>query len=248
MKIFKKLGLMVGDENKIIYFGIPDSDDEIEEMHKLRYSIYSQKKYIEERDHALDIDEYDDGNRSTYFIAKLDNKIIGTVRLIIDDILPTEKAFAFENPKELLKLGKNNRCELGRLIIRPYNKEKNLYLPRNIILLFLIYCIVLHSEDKNIYYGYSFVKESLLKKMKKLKIPITEIENFKQIYPEGAILHKYFMQNHDKVVPIYFLTDNVKSYITKVVHRKKLFKKINQDTFILNDSLYNKFLRRIKIL
>jgi len=248
MKIMKELQLKANGENKLIYFGVPNNDSEILEMHKLRYEIYSKKDYIDKEKFkdGVEKDEYDLDKKSHYFIAKIDDRIIGSVRLIRDHYLPTEKDFKFEEPEEMKNISREQRGEVGRLVITPYSKET--YLPRNIILLFLIDCLLKFSVENNIEGGYSFVKSSLLDKLNKLKMPIHMIKSYLQVYPRDGILYKYFNQENDKVIPIYIFIDEVKKYLDSLINNRKMFEKISEKRFVLKENLYNGFLKFLKII
>ncbi|MEW5907685.1 MAG: acyl-homoserine-lactone synthase [Patescibacteria group bacterium] len=247
MKTIYQLQVKIGDKDKIINFGIPDNPDEIEKMYRLRFNIYSYKKYIDPKlfPDGIEKDEYDFKNKCTYFIAKLDDKVLGTVRLIKDEYLPTEKeCFKFDEPEEMKKIPRNQRVELGRLVIIPPDKDRKIYLPRNLIMLFLINTLVTWGIENNIPAGYAFIKEKLKIKLNKLKAPIHLIKNYTQIYPKDGIIYGYFNQEDDKAIPIYFLTQEFKNFIDG---KSNMFKK-EGSKFILRENLYNKFLRLMKII
>jgi len=247
MKTIYQLQVKIKNEDKIINFGIPDNPDEIEKMHRLRFSSYSYKRYIDPKlfPDGIEKDEYDKDGKCTYFIAKLDDKILGTVRLIKDDFLPTEKeCFKFNEPEEMKKIPRNQRVELGRLVIIPPDKDRKIYLPRNLIMLFLINTLVTWGIENNILAGYAFIKEKLKIKLNKLKAPIQLIKDYAQIYPKDGIIYGYFNQEDDKAIPIYFITQEFKDFIDK---KSYMFEK-EGNKFILKENLYNKFLRLLKII
>lgn len=247
MKTIYELQLKVNNEDKIINFGIPDNPDEIEKMHRLRFNSYSYRGYIDPKlfPDGIEKDEYDKNEKCIHFIAKLNDKILGTVRLIKDEYLPTEKeCFKFGEPEEMKKIPRNQRAELGRLVIIPPDKDRNIYLPRNLIMLFLINTLVTWGIENNILAGYAFIKEKLKIKLNKLKAPIHLIKDYTQIYPEDGIIYGYFSQEDDKAIPIYFITQEFKDFIDK---KSYMFKKEGHK-FILRENLYNKFLRLLKII
>jgi len=250
MKITYQLQTKIKNEDKIINFGIPDNPDETEKMHRLRFSSYSYKGYINPKlfPDGIEKDEYDKDGKCTYFIAKLDDKILDTVRLIKDKYLPTEKeCFKFEEPEEMKNIPREQRAELGKLIIIPPDKDKNIYLPRNLIMLFLINTLVSWGIENNILGGYAFIKEKLRIKLEKLKMPVHLIKDYTQIYPKYGILYGYFNQENDKAIPIFYLTEEFKNYIDKIVNKSLMFKK-DGNKFILRENLYNKFLKSLKII
>lgn len=136
MRILKEIQLKLNNKDKIIFFGIPDNQQEMDEMHKLRYKVYSERNYIDKNcfKDEKEKDEYDE-NKSYHFIAKIDDRIIGTARLITDHYLPTEKdCFKFNEPKKLKKVPRENRAEISRLIVDKYDNDKNIYIFRVILL------------------------------------------------------------------------------------------------------------------
>lgn len=227
MKVLKTIDLKFKGELKSIFFGIPEGD-ELKDMFKFRYANYLKKGYIESNNFGVEKDEYDDG-RSFYFIAVIDSRIIGSVRLIKDEYLPTEKeCFDFSEPESMKKVSRDKRVEMGRLIVEKYSDDYQL--PRHLVLLGLIFAVVSFCRQKNYTGGYAFIKNSLKIKLDNLKFPIHYIENFKQIYNEG-VLKKYFSNHQDIVWPVYYLIDEVSSYIDRIFGNKIFFKKHSEDHY-----------------
>lgn len=232
MKVINEIELKVKGKKKSIYFGIPEGD-EIDLMYQFRYRIYFNHGYINQHESGKDVDEYDKG-KSVYFIAKIDDRIIGTVRLIHDDYLPTEKdCFEFEEPKVIKNISRIHRVELGRLIVERY--QDNNFLPRNLVMLGLFFSVVEYSKSNNFIAGYSFIKDTLKIKLDTLKIPYHPIEEFKIIYSKG-ILEKYFNDSVNKVRPIYYLVSEIDSYISKVFRNIIFFKKIDHNKYKFRNS------------
>ncbi len=245
MKVLKEIVLKVGNKDKTIYFGLPDNDKELEEMYKFRYRVYLKHNYIIENIEGRDVDEYDNG-RSIYFIAKIDNRIIGTVRLIQAEYLPTEKdCFNFQEPLEISKIPRNQRAELSRLIVEHYDKK--VFLPRHLVMLGLLSVIMVYALENNINGGYSFIKDSLKVKLNKLDFPFYSIKNFRQVYNKG-ILNKYFNDNTDLVWPIYYLTAEIVPYFDKIFGKKIFFRKKNSNKIFFKNQLLFKFLQKINAL
>ena len=174
MQILNTVKARVGDKDRIIYFGLPDNQRELDETFRLRFKIYAEKNYIDSSKfpNGLEEDEHDFNNQCSYFIAKIDEQIIGFVRIIKDNVLPTEKYFKFFEPEAIKNIPDYQRCELGRLIVAPFTDKNGKYLPRHIVLLFLIKSLVDFGIKNNILGGYAFIKDKLKKKFKKLRIPI----------------------------------------------------------------------------
>lgn len=230
MKVLKTITSKLDNgKKKDILIGHPDSEEEFREMYKLRCDIYVKKGYIEETfyPNGLDFDEYDDQGKCVYFIAKVNKKIIGTVRIIIDEYLPTEKeCFDFEEPIDMKNISRENRAEIGRLIVSRYNKHE--HFPKRVIMIGMLSEVTSYFKKNNIEGGYSFIKNKLRKKLKTINAPFHVIRDFKQKY-KGEIMRNYFNDCDDKVYPVYFITNELDNYNTFLFD--KLFQKIGEGTY-----------------
>lgn len=249
MIILRELELIVNSEKKAITFGQPNTEEELEEILKLRYKIYSERGYINPNDYkdGKEYDEYDKNNQCAYFIARIDNKIIGTIRLIKSTPLPTEKDFTFETPTEIAQIPRKNLGELGRFIIIPLDKEKGNYLPRGIVMLLMISSLIDYGVANSIEGGYSFIKKSLEKKMKNFGFPIHKIKDYKLQIGKANVLYRYYTQPENPVIPIFFLTKEFKKSIDKIIAKKWLFSHKN-GKIILRNNIGINLLRFLKFL
>ncbi|MFA6339097.1 MAG: GNAT family N-acyltransferase [Candidatus Paceibacterota bacterium] len=250
MDIYKELKIHEKDRDRIVFFGEVTSPEELEKVFKLRYEIYSYRNYINKENYknGLEIDDYDIPSKSHYFIAKIEEKVIGCVRVITDNPLPTEKCFHFNEPEEIKSIPIQNRCELGRLIIIPPDREKGDFLPRGLVMLFLFDTLSAYATKNNLYGGYSFIKKTLEVKLKKLNIPVGEIKDYKQDYPKDGVLYNYFNQPDDPVIPVYFLTKDFSDYTKKTIHNSWMFSDDGDGKFTLKTNLYTDFLKMLKII
>lgn len=253
MKVYQKLKFSHDGVSKEILFGTPDSKEEFEKMYSLRFDVYVENDYFHESFEGFkektDQDSYDLDGKCLYAIAVVDDdRVIGAVRLIRDKVLPTEMFFKFDTPQEIETISDYNRGEIGRLVIQPYSKSS--FFPRNLILLFLLKTIFQIGNQHGVKGGYSFIKKSLLSKLKKLQVPVHLIKEYFQNYPADGVLFNYFNQQDNPVFPTYFLTSEIEQYITSVLNFKSKIIQCVEDekTFVLNDNLYTKFLRRMKVL
>ena len=78
----------------MLIFKKSESENELKEVYKLRYKVYCQEKKFESEgayESQYEMDEYDD--YSIHFIAKVNEDIIGTARLILNNPIgfPVEK-------------------------------------------------------------------------------------------------------------------------------------------------------------
>lgn len=233
-----------------IYFGMADLKEELDEIFALRYKVYSRKGYINEQLYkdGREIDVYDREGKCKYFFARYEDKIIGSIRLIVSDRLPTEDVFSFEEPVEIKKIKKINRVEFGRFIVIPPDEKNGLYFPRNLIMLFLINILGRYCLDNEFYGGYSFIKKRLRDKMRSLRMPIHEINNYKQCVDKDDVLFNYFNQKDDDVIPIYFLTNEFVKFSEDHIENTHIFTKIDNTSFALNSNIYTNFLKNLKII
>jgi len=233
MKVFKEIHFKVNGGNKILYFGMPNSNDELKAMFEMRYKIYSKLNYIskDQFQDQIEQDEYDKDKKCDYFIAKIDGQIVGSARLVQDYYLPTEKeCFKFEEPPEMKNIPREKRGEIGRLIITR-SKQHNKFMPPHLILLGILDSIMNLSFKKDLIAGYSFVKESLRRKIKKLNIPFHAIKSFTKIYSKKH-LWGYFHDPNDSVSPVYYLRDEAHKYFKRIFFNKKIFKMIGKRKFL----------------
>lgn len=252
MNVYRKLVADGLKDKRVISFGEAVTVDELQQIFKLRYHVYSDLGYInpDRFPNQLESDEYDTLRKSRYFIAILEDgenrKMIGCIRLIIDDPLPTELDFEFEEPNDIKIIPRNQRAELGRFIIIPPDKEHNDYLPRGFTMLFLLNVLSQYGIKHNIQGGYAFIKRSLDLKLRKSKFPTGYIKSYTQRYPKNGILHRYFSQPEDPVIPIYFVTRLFYEYTEKIINMHYMFE-IKEDTIIYKRNLYTWLLRSLKI-
>ncbi|MDP2705464.1 MAG: GNAT family N-acyltransferase [bacterium] len=250
MKIYKKLKLAIKEGEKEVIFGETETVDELKQVYEFRFKEYSRKGYIipSQFPDNQESDEYDKSRKCKYFVAIVDNKIIGTVRLIITDPLPTESVYHFIEPVEMLKIPRDRRGELGRLIIVPLDREKKIYLPRGLVLLMMLDMLADYGTRNNIQGGYAFIKKSLEQKMKLLRFPFNPIKKFEYIDLATNTIRNYFHQPNDPALPIFYLTVDFKKYISKIIYNPWLFKKEKDNTLILRKNLYSFFLKVLGII
>lgn len=244
----KEIQIKIGGVNKIIYFGMPNSQAELENVFRLRYETYLKYKYIEKDlfPEGLEKDNYDKENKCNYFIAKIDDEIIGSARIIKEKYLPTEKdCFKFNEPDEIKSIPREKRLEISRLITKNYiiNGKS---LPRHLVMIGIIYIITNFSLKNGFKGGYSFIKTSLEKKFKKLGFPFHHIKPYTQIYSQ-KYLDGYFNDKKNPVIPIYYLAKEAEECLDNIFNNKRIFKKNTKEKYtLLNNNVLN-FLIHVKI-
>lgn len=252
MRIFKKILLKVEKQDKTIFFGMPDRKEELKEMFKLRYRVYVKKeRYIPKGKYKdkEEIDEYDRSEKCSYFIAKIDNRIIGTARIIRLSPLPIEKEyFRFEVPKEMRGIPRDKLIEIGRLISVKYSEKT--YLPRHIVLIGLFAAMMEFGLQNDIRGGFGAIKDKVKRRLEAINTPVHAIENVELIYnPHKSHdpLSNFFNDPRNPVHAVYYLRDELKQYIDSLFNNKFLFKKIDERTFVFRGSCLLKWARFFKI-
>ena len=254
MNIFRKLTIRGVNADRTILFGETTTDNEKQEVYKLRYKIYSEQGYIDSTKYSnlFETDEYDSVGKSQYFIAAIKEKdnlrLIGCIRSIFSDVLPTELAFYIKEPEELRSIPRANRFEIGRFVIVPPDKLKKDYLPRGIVMLFLLNTVSNYAIKKNLLGGYAFIKQSLNIKLRRLKFPVGYIKEYKQHYPKHGVLYKYFTQVNDPVIPIFFVTKLFFQYTENIICNRFMFRREGDNTFLFRSNVYTYILKVLKIL
>lgn len=248
MKRLSRLHLTFDNRLRTIEFGIPEGKKELDEMFALRQSVYSSKRYLHDRflKNKFDTDAYDRKNQCIYFIAKLEGQIVGTVRFIVSDPLPTENFFKFTPPGFMANLRNDQKVELSRLVIVKHAELG--YLPRNIVLLYFIYTLVDYQREMGVVGGYAFLKKGIRTKLRRLRVPVHLVKKYEQRYPDDGMLQNYFNEKYDKVIPMYFRVTEISDYIKKIVNNRWMFKKHGEYEHELKNNMYNLFLRFFNVI
>lgn len=204
MRIINNYSLKnIGLEDKLIVY-FPSDDQEKKEIFKFRYFHYFKNGYIDFNSSSIDFDKYDNCD-STVTIAVKSEKhqvVLACVRIIRVNPLPIIKdCFIFREPFFIKFFGQGKIFEVSRLIIDRYSKDY--FLPRHLILFIIIKEIFFYSRNNRYLFSYAFIKRKLFIKLKKIYFPLFQIKNYTLKYKSG-VLFKYFNQNGDPVIPVYF--------------------------------------------
>ena len=190
-----------------------DSEDLKNTIYKLRYNVYAKEfgfENIEDHPNGYEKDEYDEN--SIHFAAlNGDNRVIGTVRLVLN----SEKGFPIEHAAKTKFIGDkpspDKIAEISRLAVsknfQRYNSNcsiKNKLLTKNTVI-FGLYKLMYHeSKRKGITHWYIIIEKKLFRQLKRYgfifyqigepvqyhgtRIPylgiILDIENFMKEKPE----------------------------------------------------------------
>jgi len=222
MKTLCRIKFKLKNENYSVDFGTPTTPEEFEEMFKLRYEVYIKEKgygnqsyFPEEKEH----DKYDIEKKCYYAIAKFDEKVIGTARLVKNDSLPLEEEyFSFNEPESVKKISRKYWAELSRLISRP-----PFIFPPYLIMIGLFYTLLRYGFKYDLKIGFAVITKDLKEKIQKLGIPFYEINEYSA--KSSDITRKfqgYFKKR--KLSLIYFFRDEISKYLNEVIKNKLISK------------------------
>jgi len=182
--------------------GYPETEEELEAMFRLRTEVYKRKGYITAES---DVDEYDTENKCVYFIAKINDMLVGSVRLVIDDPLPTELYFDFKEPEEIARIPRNKRGEISRLV----SMAKGM---NHLVSLSLIEAIIKWAKENDFLGGYSSIFKGVFNQaFSTLAHPI----NSATLKYDESLLHNYFYKGN-AVLPIYYLRDETAEFMERM--------------------------------
>lgn len=231
--------IIFGNGQKV-EFGIPNTDIEIKKMFDLRFKVYvKEKKYVTDSDDPMaDADKHDKNGKSIYFIASINNEVVGTARIIRENITPMEADyFNFEKPKVLNELPREKIVEIGRIISRPY-QITGIKVPRSLVMLGIVSTMTEFGEKQGVVGGYGAMKMSAFRKFVKLNVPVHKIKNarlkFDKIKTDDPLSN--FFNNDDPVVPLYFLMKEISTYTDTIFNHSRLFRKIGTNLYEFQSS------------
>jgi len=187
--------------------GYPETKEELDAMFRLRAEVYRREGYITDQQNGKD--GYDLDNKCVYFIAKIDEKLVGTGRLVIDDPLPTEVYFDFEEPEEMSHIPRNKRGEIGRMIgvVREMN---------HLVLLSLVKAMMEFGKENDILGGYAFMQRYVVQFLDSMRFPIHLVEPYALKNGEGPFYDYLEKSGGSEVLPIYYLRDEGIQFMEKM--------------------------------
>ena len=239
MKKMMHIEIGKGLNKYTINFGMPDSKDELQKMYKLRYEAYSAKGHILPNSGNIDIDNYDKEKKCYYFIAVVDDVIVGSTRIILGNKLPTlDEYFNLDLPKEIKKIPREKIVEIGRLV--SFHKGLKIKLPRHIVLMSLFYIMIKFSKRKNLLVAVGTLKDYVKMKLARINFPMYSIKSNGLEYNPKEMndpLINFFNEETGRVWPIYIFIAEAESYLNSIYQNKKIFKRIDNNHIILKSSV-----------
>ena len=156
----------------MLEFRQPKDEQEMEQIHKLRYSVYCvEKGFLSKEDYpgGREYDEYD--QHSAHFLAvdtDDDGEILGTLRLILNSELgfPVEKLFSLKRPIN----DRARTVEMSRLIVA--KQARNITLQ---ILMGLSREVYWYAREHEVEDCYAVLEDPLLRLLKRVGLPFRVI-------------------------------------------------------------------------
>jgi N-acyl-L-homoserine lactone synthetase len=200
-----------------ISFGIPTEIEEYRQMMELRYQVYYEELGYSSKDIQTDRDYFDKKGVAHYVIAKVGDTIVGTVRVIIDEVPPMAKFYTISDQKISKKLHAEPIADVGRLISRAYQKGFA-NIPRGIVSFGLLLALTEVIEQKGVKLGCGSIKPYVLRKLKKMGLPIMRIRKEKyKLNPNHGIpeenMGNFFQDEAHPPYPVLLHLTYIKEYM-----------------------------------
>lgn len=241
--------LGAGDTVSDITVGELVDPQSILETYRQRLRVYGRRGYLraDAFPEKQDKDDYDESGSCTYVAAlNGDSRMLGSIRLIQAEKLPIQRFFTFETPS-CMTGDYRRHGELSRFVIERKHPDDD-HVPRNILLLFMVKVLLEIAHERQLICTYAYLKESLLKKMSLLRLPVGIIPEYTCVYPKDGPMAGYFYSD-EPVVPAYFDVEAVRTYINDTLHDPKMFEFDDaRRVYTLRHSIYNSFLKTLGII
>jgi hypothetical protein len=208
MEPVKRLDIEYRGERIELVSGLLDREVELRDARELVKKEYQRRGYIP-ADLASFDDEYD--LDSIYFGTRANGTLLAAARLIEARDLPTESVYyEFETPPKLKPCPRSKVREVSRLtaIRRPGDNP----LPRHFVSTTMISALIDYGFKEGLCGGVSTIKLSFLKLFERLNLLAWhEIHGARLVYPREGVLSRFFYDDTNPAVPIYYLHDESKA-------------------------------------
>lgn len=233
----KKIFTISNKKEQDIDFGIAISKEEIQNVYSFRYMVYLEKGHICKKKDQKDIDYFDEKKLCRYYIAKYNNNLIGTLRIIYSNPSPTKALFyEFTVPDKIANIKDENILEVGRLISRPF--VFSLKIPRHLIMIGLFHAIGVDQFNNKYQAGYGSIKKSVYDKLRAIGLPVNEITS---ALPRKIInlrgVKNFFKESKDAPHPVYYIIDEVRDYLNGLFNNVLVFKKNSPKHYVLRSKI-----------
>lgn len=200
-----------------ISFGLPSTYEEYQQMMELRHQVYYEELNYSLQNKKTDKDYFDEKGVAHYVIAKIEDTVVGTVRVIIDQAPPMVKFYTIKDRNIVSRLHKEPVADIGRLISRAYQRGFT-DVPRGIVSFGLLLALTEVIEQKGIKLGCGSIKPYVYKKLKHMGIPIMKINKHKYaLNPNHGIpgenMGNFFQNKSQAPYPILLHLTYIKEYM-----------------------------------
>jgi hypothetical protein len=197
---------------------------------KCRRCISSAIRYMSHRSDipiswcsgGLEIDQSDHAGTCHYFIAQYAAQLVGTVRLIHEQLLPMESYWQYD-PGELGEVQPDEPVEVSRLIA---DHSGGVIIPPGLIPLGLIHCATHFSLDQGIRAAYATLQERMVRHMQGWGLPVRRFKATRYVAGKEDPLKNYYANPAEAVCPTYFISREVSRYFEQLLEQGLVFKEI----------------------
>jgi N-acyl-L-homoserine lactone synthetase len=221
--------------NQMIQFGVPETQQEVQHMHQLRYQVLVEKKqYISEAVclEGREMDHYDHNDGCHYFIAQCDEQLVGAIRLIQQYPLPLRSYWRFEEPIDMRGLRHYQTVEISRLVS---HRPSAIIIPPSLVPLGLIRCATHFCLAHGIRAAYAALQVKLVRQIERWGLPVQRIDSYEPIYDESDDNpYKHYFSN--PACPTYFRPQEVNHFYEDLLQQALVFKQLTAEHYLYQPS------------
>ena len=238
MKVLLTISRCKRGRDQSIQFGVPQTQQEVQHMHQLRYQVYVEKKrYIAAAfcPDGLEIDHIDHKDGCHYFIAQCGEQLVGSMRLIQQDPLPLQYYWRYEEPINLSGVQHTQKVEVSRLIS---HRPAGIVIPPSLVPLGLIRCATHFCLAHDILAAYATLQMKLVRQMEQWTLPVRRMDSYEPISAESSDdTRKYYFNDPDNpVCPTYFRTQEVDRFYEDLLQQALVFKQLTAEHYLYQPS------------
>lgn len=200
---------------------------EMKALYKYRYSIYLKYGLIEQNNLKIDKDNYDD--HCHHIVATFDDKIIGTLRVIHGNVIPTlDYYYNFDTSMPLLNYPRSRIFEVGRIIATPHIVTH--LMSSHFILLMMFEYVVTFTKKHGLDMSIGAMKKRIVNQLERVKFPIHTITNANLVYnphQHHDPLTLFFNEHKTgKICPVFIGRKEAETYFSHVRERLVVTKNV----------------------
>ena len=236
MKVLLTISRREQGRDQVIQFGVPETQQEVQHMHQLRYQVFVEKKrYISEANglEGSEMDQFDHNDGCHYFIAQCDEQLVGSIRLIHHYPLPLHYHWRFEEPIDLRGLQHHQIVEVSRLVS---HRPSAIIIPPSLVPLGLIRCATHFCLAHDIRAAYATMQMKLVSQMEQWGLPVQRMDAYELINDESDDdpLKHYYNNPKYPVCPTYFRPQEVNHFYRDLLQQALVFKQLTAEHYLYN--------------